>query len=335
MPVSHSREEFLKRTAAASLSGVAAASGVLARIDPARADDLRTLRILAVPTDGIKSTLYAERAKLFQKRGLDVEVVAMGNGAAIFSALAGGSADIGSGSLFPVFAAYSRGIPLRIIAPASLYTSDHADAFLMVQKDGPIHTGRDMNGKTFGTDAPKDAFSLATRAWIDQHGGDGSTLRELELKPTEQVAALDAGRIDAVVLKSPFLQAAQATGKFRVLGRPLDAIGPRFLLSSWVATVDFIEKNPVAAAGYVAAMKEAAIYTNAHQSETTDMVAQFTGQDPAVLARGIRSVTAESISLADIQLPLDFAVKYGLLSKTFEASGLLANIPTFRSGSHP
>jgi NitT/TauT family transport system substrate-binding protein len=308
----------------------AAASGVLART-AAEADELRTLRILAVPTDGTKSTLYAQSAKLFQKRGLQAEIVAMGNGAAIFSALVGGGADIGSGSLFPVFAAFSRGVPLRIIAPASLYTSDHADAFLMVQKDGPIRTGRDMNGKTFGTDAPKDAFSLATRAWIDQHGGDGNTMRELELKPTEQVAALDTGHIDAVVLKSPFLQAAQAMGKFRILGRPLDAIGPRFLLSGWVATVDFIEKNPDVAAAYVAAMKEAAIYTNAHQSATTDMVAQFTGQDPAVVARGIRSVTAEAISVADIQRPLDFAVKYGLLPKSFDASTLLANIPAPRN----
>ena len=220
------RGELIKLASCASLSATLSAPG------PALADELRTLRILAVPTDGIKVTLYAQRAGLFAKHGLKAEILAIGSGAEIFSAIIGGAADIGSGSLFPVFAAYGRGVPVRIIAPASLYTSDHADAFLMVQKIAPIRTARDLNGKIFGTDAIQDVFSMATRAWIDQHGGDGKSLRELELKPSEQVAALDAGRIDAVVLKSPFLQAAQTTNKFRTLGRPLDAIG-------WLACLAF------------------------------------------------------------------------------------------------
>jgi NitT/TauT family transport system substrate-binding protein len=320
------RGDFIKLASCASLGGVLSATG------SATAQDLRTVHILAVPTDGVKSTLYAQKAGLFRKHGIQTDVVAMGSGSAIFSALVGGSADIGSGSLFPVFAAYSRGIPLRIIAPASLYTSDHADALLVVQKDSPIKTGHDMNGKTLGTDAIKDTYSTATRAWVDQHGGDGSTVRELELKPTEQVAALDAGRIDSVVLKSPFLQAAMATGKFRVIGKPLDAIGSRFLLSCWVASVDFISKNPEIVSSYVAALTEASRYTNAHQSATTDMVAQFTGQDPQVLASGIRSVTAETLVLSDVQKPLDFAVKYGIIAKGFDSSGLLASsVPGYRS----
>ena len=120
--------------------------------------------MLAVPTDGVKSLLYAQRANLFGKRGIQADVVPMGSGAAIFSAIVGGSADIGSGSLFPVFAAYARGLPLRIIAPASLYSSDHADKLLLVAKDSPIKTARDLNGKTVGVDAVKDVNGTATRA---------------------------------------------------------------------------------------------------------------------------------------------------------------------------
>ncbi len=312
------RGNFIKLASSAALGGALASTGIAAAEDP------HVVRVLAVPTDGVKSTLYAQKDGLFRKHGIQADIVAMGSGSAIFAAVVGGSADVGSGSLFPIFAAYSRNIPLRIIAPASMYTSDHADAFLLVQKDSPIKSGRDMNGKTLGSDAVKDVNSTAARAWVDQHGGDGNSLKVLELKPTEQIAALDTGRIDAVVLKSPFYQAAQATGKFRVLGKPLDAIGSRFLLSCWVASVDYITKNPEVVSAYIAALSEAARYTNAHQSATTDMVAAFTGQDPAALNGTIRSVTAESITLADIQKPLDFAVKYGIIDKTFDAAGLLA-----------
>jgi len=322
------RRDFIQLTAFAALGEAVSASG------RATADDLKTVHVLAVPTDGVKSLLYAQHANLFRKRGIEADIVPMGSGAAIFAAIVAGSADVGSGSLFPVFAAYSRGVPLRIIAPASLYASDHCDTFLLVQKDAPIQTARDLNGKTLGSDAVGDFNSTATRAWLDQHGGDGKSLRVIELKSSEQITSLDAGRIDAVVLKPPFLTTALAAGKFRVLGRPLDAVGERFLLSSWVSSVDFITKNPEVVNRFVAGLTEAARYTNANQAATTDMVAQFTGQDAAVLARGIRSTTAESLVLADVQRPLDFALKYGIIDKRFDVSGILApSVPLARTGS--
>lgn len=311
------RSEFLKLTGAAAFA--ASAGGAL----PAFAQDLHTVRVLAVPTDGVKSTLYAQKAGIFKKHGINADIQPMGSGAAIFAAVAGGSADVGSGSLFPVFAAYARGVQLRIIAAASIYDTNHADAYLFVKKDSPIRTARDLNGKVLGADAVKDANSTAVRAWVDENGGDGSSLKAVELKPSEQIAALQQGRIDAIVLKSPLIQVANATGAFRTICKPLDAIAPRFVLSCWISSLDFIQKNTPLVNNYIAALAEASRYTNAHQAATVDMVAQFTGQDPAVVAKGVRSVTAESISVADVQRPLDIAVKYGIIDKPFDASGLI------------
>jgi NitT/TauT family transport system substrate-binding protein len=312
---------------------VALAASAAVPASRAGADDLRTVRVLAVPTDGVKSLLFAQQANLFRKRGLQAQIVPMGSGAAIFAAVLGGSADVGSGSLFPVFAAYARGVPLRIIAPASLYSSDHADSLLLVQKDGPIRAAHDLNGKTIGVDAIRDVNSIATRAWLDLHGGDGKTLQVLELQPSEQIGALATGRIEAVVLKPPFLTTALDSGKFRVLGKPLDAIGPRFLLSGWVSSADFIARNPDVVGRFVAALTEAAKYTNAHQAATTTLVAGFTGQDPTLIGRGIRSTTAETISLLDVQRPLDFAYRYGIIDRHFDAGGILArSVPLSRTG---
>jgi ABC-type nitrate/sulfonate/bicarbonate transport system substrate-binding protein len=42
-----------------------------------------------------------------------------------------------------------------------------------------------------------------------------------------------------------------------------------------------------------------------------------------VLGRGIRSTTAESITPADLERPLDFALKYGIIERPFDVSGLL------------
>jgi NitT/TauT family transport system substrate-binding protein len=311
-----------------AFAGVVAGAAFGARASAA--DDVRTVRVLGVPTDGAKAILYAQKAGLFRKRGIDADISAVASGAAIFAAVLGGSADFGSGSLFPVFSAYAHGLPLRIVAPASLYASNHADSMLLVKKDGPIQTPRDLNGKVLGGDFVTDVSVTATRAWLDDRGGDGKSLRPVELKQTEQVAALDAGRVDAVVLKPPYLTVAMDSGKFSVLGTPLDAIAPHFLLSCWVATADFIAKNPAVVNGFAAALNEAARWTNAHEPATIDMVASFSGQDPAVLARGIRSTSAATVTLADFQRPLDFAVKYGIVDHSFDLGGLLAPSVTLR-----
>jgi len=320
------RDDFVKRAAGASLGAFIASWGAAA------AQHLTTVRVLEVPADGAKSVLYAQRSNLFSKYGIQADIVALGSGSAIYAAVLGGSADFGSGSLWPVFQAYARGLPLRIIAPASIYASDHPDAFLLVRKDSTIRRPRDLNGKIVGGDAPNDIAMVSTRAWLDQHGGDGKSLHTIELTSTAQLAALEAGRIDAAVLKPPFLTAALETGNFRQLGTPYDVVGPRFLLSCWVATADFVAKNPDVVKGFVNGLTEAARYTNAHQAATIDMVAAFTGQDPVLLGRGLRSTTAETVSLTEMQRPLDFAYNHGIIEQHFDLSGILASsVPLSRA----
>ena len=314
----------LKRGVFVKFAGLASLGGIVSAAGAAAADDLKAVRVLSVPSDGAKSVLYAQKANLFRKRGLQADIAPMGSGAAIFAAVLGGSAEFGAGNLFAVFAAYAHNIPLRIVAPIAIYTSDHADTFLLVGTNSAIRSARDLNGKILGTNDANDISSLSTRAWMDSHGGDGKSLRMIELKATEQLASLDAGRIDCAVLKPPYLTVALESGKFRALGKPLDAIAPRFLLSCWVATLDYIAKNPEIVGAFAAGLAEAARYTNANQASTIELVAAFSGQDPAVLGHGVRSISAESIALPDVQRPLDFAYKYGLIDKSFDASDVLA-----------
>ena len=304
------RATFLKLTAAATVGQVPA--------------QLRTIRVISIPTDAAKEVLYAEKGGIFRKHGLDAQISAMGSGAAIFAAVVGGSADFGSGSLYPAFQAFGHGIPLRIVAPIAIYDTNHCDTWLLVAKNSPLHAPRDLQGKIMGADAPNDIYVSAVRMWMTQHGADSNSIRAIELKATEQVAALDQGRIDMVVLKPPYLTVALQSGKVRVLGKPLDVIGPRFLLSCWISTVDFIAKNPDVLNAFAQSLRESAHYCDTHEPETIPLVAAFSGQDPTLLAQGVRSVLPERITLADVQKPLDFAFKVGALDRQYDAKTMLA-----------
>lgn len=312
------RSGFIKLAGCASLGAFASARGA------ATAQDVRTVHVLEVPTDGAKSVLYAQQANIFRKRGISADIVPLGSGAAIFAAVLGGAADFGSGSTWPVYQAYARNLPLRIVAPATVYESDDPDEFLLVRKDAPIRVPSDLNSKIFGGDNATDIGVMAARAWLDQHGGDGKSLRAIGLSSARQLEALEAGRIDAATLKPPFLTTAMESGKFRRLGTPFDVIGPRALTSCWVATADFIAKNPDIVSGFVASLTEAANYTNANQAATVDLVAGFTGQDAALLRRSVRSITATTVTMAELQRPLDFGYKCGVIEPHIDLRGLLA-----------
>jgi NitT/TauT family transport system substrate-binding protein len=314
-----SRGAFVNLTAGASLGAFAATSGAVT------AQALPAVRVISFPSDAIKQILYPIQNDIFRKRGIAVSLSSMGSGAAIIAAVVGGSAEIGAGSLFPVFTAYGHGIPVRIVAPIAIYDTDHCDSWLMVRKDAPIHAAADLNGKIIGADSPTDIYVIATRVWTDQHGGDGKSIRATALNASEQLAALEQGRIDMCMLRPPFLTLATRSGRFRVLGKPLDVIAPRFLLSCWVATTDYIEKNPANLKAFVAGVVDGARYTNRHQADTIDMVAQFTKQDPAQLREGVRTITADSITLQDVQKPLDCAFKYGVIDRHYDAKEVLSS----------
>jgi NitT/TauT family transport system substrate-binding protein len=314
----------LQRGTFLKLAGATAAAPVLGPLRSASAADLPLVHTLSVPTDGTKALLYARKVNLFAKHGLSVDVGSMGSGATIYAAVLGGAAQFGSGNLFSVFSAFARGVPLRIVAPATMYVSENSDTFLIVAKDGPIRSARDLNGKTIGVGSVRDSDDYATRGWMALNGGDGQSLHAVELPPAQQTAALDAGRVDASVVRPPFLTVAMASGKYRQLGKPFDSIGQRFLLSCWVSTADYIAKNPAIVGDFAAVLSEAGRYVNAHEAETVDLVAGFTGQDPALIARGVRSTMADNLTLADVQRPLDFAVKNGLVERAFDVTGLLA-----------
>lgn len=310
------RKRFLGLAAAASFAPLVPA--------PARAQGLQTLRVLTVRTDAVKTLLWAQQQGLFAARGYTIDLVNTGSSSASLSALVGGSADIAAGSLFSTFTAIAKNIPVKFIAPEALYISDHADQVLLVKADAPLRSASDLNGKIVGVDSVKDLYTFATRAWVDNNGGDGASIKPVELPPPQQLPALLAGRTDAGIFKTPFLSVALAGGKARVFAKPLDAIAPRFLISAWIASDDFIKNNPQAVKAFQAVIADAARYTNAHQDATVDLVAKFTGQDPAQIRTAVRATSAVAVSSAQVQRPLDFALKYKMIDRKLGLNDILA-----------
>jgi ABC-type nitrate/sulfonate/bicarbonate transport system substrate-binding protein len=158
-------------------------------------------------------------------------------------------------------------------------------------------------------------------------------IRAIGLGANEQLIALQQGRIDFAVFKPPYLTVALGSGRIRVLGKPLDVIAPRFLLSCIIGTTDYLTRKAQTARAFVDGLTASAHYVNHHPAETVDMVAEFTKQDPNQLRAGVREVIGERISLADVQKPLDFAFNYGVIDRHYDARALLSPVlPMSKNG---
>jgi NitT/TauT family transport system substrate-binding protein len=310
-----------RTTLLGGIAGVAAASP-FAGIGFAQS--LQTVRVGLAEGDDATPTLYAVKSGLFKKYGIDVQVTAVASGAAGLAALAGGAIDVTSTSLLPFLSARSKGLPLTIVAPLAAYSPDSVYAVILVKKDAPYKTGRDLNGKTVASPALRDLNWVASMAWIDQNGGDSTTCKSLEVPASVIPAALDDGRIDAATVTTPRYVQAVNGGLVRALGKSYEAIAKRFTFAAMVSNVDFASKNADAIARFGRALRDSTMYTNTHHDQTLPIYAAFAKIDPKDIEGAPRAESAPYVDAKDIQPIINVAVKYGVIAQAMNPQDLIS-----------
>lgn len=312
----------------ASRHGFLAGTGAALAWVPARlaAQALQHLTVGTAPIDAGMSAIIAEKAGFYQRNGLDVDVQVMNSGAAASAAVVGGALNIGGTSVMGLITAHLKGVPFQIVAPTSLYVSERPSELLVVRNDSAIHTAADLNGKTFASPALRDLFSIATMAWVDQNGGDAKTLHEIELPPAATPAALEAGRIDAAVLAEPLLSQTVNAGTARVLGKPYDAIGKRFMIACQFAMADFVNANRDAIQRFARATLQANAFGDAHPDQTAPWLAELTHVDVATINRGHRELFDDTLVPANLQRVIDAAARYKAIDHAFDAHDLISPV---------
>jgi NitT/TauT family transport system substrate-binding protein len=314
---------FSRKNALAGL----AASVTAAALPPAlTAQELTVLRCGATLDDAVTPALYAQSSGLFKAAGLDVRVQPFTSGGAMTAAVAGGSLEVGKSSLMALIAGHARGVPFTLVAGAAQYSTDHPNVALVVLKDSPIKTAADLNGKTIATSALRSTDQISASAWIDQHGGDSSTVKIIELGGPAAVEALRAHRIEAANCVNPLLTDLVRAGTVRILGKSFDAIAKEFLIAAWFCTTDYVAHNRETVRKFVNVVRRATVYANGHHAETVPLLSAFSGIQPAAIMAMDRNTNATSLDPKLVQPTIDAAAKYQLIERPFPASEIIADL---------
>jgi NitT/TauT family transport system substrate-binding protein len=269
---------------------------------------LAVINLINLPADNSAEVYYAQELGYFKDVGLDVHITPMTNSGAIVAAIAGGGGDIGNAVVGTVADARGKGIPILYIAPAGLYDAASPTAALSVLKDSPIKTAADLSGKVVAVSGLNDLTYFATRAWIDKHGGNSTTVKFIELPFPAMAAAVVQHRVDAAYIIEPFFTAA--SGDLRILARAAESVAPRYQATGWIASESWLASHADLALRFATAIHRTAIWANGHQTESAAILLKYLKLDPAIVARMHRVPYAVTLETRLVQPPIDTAAKY-------------------------
>jgi NitT/TauT family transport system substrate-binding protein len=217
------RASFARLAGAARLAGFArfgyAAALLLTAAIPALADDLVKL---AVGAPGNWDTCIPEvgqRAGIFRKHGLSLELLYTQGGGETMQAVISGSVDIGvAAGTAAVMGAFAKGAPVRILAAGTTGTSD---LYWYVPAASPLRSFRDLDGKSVGY-STNGASTHTTLLALIKHFGVGAKAIASGAAAVTLTQAM-SGQIDVGWASPPFGLRELEEGRIRILARGSDA----------------------------------------------------------------------------------------------------------------
>jgi NitT/TauT family transport system substrate-binding protein len=158
-----------------------------------------------------------ERAGIFRKHGLELELLFTSGAGETIQAVVSGSVDIGVAiGTFGVFSAYSKGAPIRVIGAES--TGD--DSYWYVRADSPVKSMADMKGRTMAYSTNGSSTHASSLALIALHMVEAKPVATGGFPAT--YTAVMSGQIDAGWSAPPYAMEALRKKEIRVIARSME-----------------------------------------------------------------------------------------------------------------
>jgi NitT/TauT family transport system substrate-binding protein len=270
-------------------------------------------RIGVLGTDVASGPLYAQASGAFDRAGLPVDVQPRRTSVDLLDGLRDGTLDVAFVNIISAVHEIEAGAPYTIVAPAALYDAAKPITVMLGPKARPIHSGADLNGKTISVPAPNDLGEIATRNWVDRHGGDSTTVHYVStIGFTDVAQALNDGRVDAAEMSEPIKTEIMPSVSFAAA--TFDDIAPRFVIGVFLARNAWIHDRPDDARRFAAGMTDGDRWADTHATESAAVLAARYHTDPAVLATMVRATYPAHLTPDLIQPVIDVAARYGVVT---------------------
>jgi NitT/TauT family transport system substrate-binding protein len=237
----------------------------------------------ALPVLDTAGLQVAIKEGFFKQAGLNVTVKSVTQSTAAIPDLLHGSIQvIGGGNYVSFLEAQAHGtFPVEFLAPAVDCTQNNYGVVAMPSSG--IAKASDLAGKTIAVNLTQNIQTLTTSAVLSADGVTASSVKYVEIPFPDMVAALKAGRVNAISAVEPFLSAALAAGGKLVTST---CTGPTagFPMSGYITTQGWVTQHQAAAKAFQQALEKGNAYANAHPDVVRSVIPTYTTMTAAAAA---------------------------------------------------
>jgi NitT/TauT family transport system substrate-binding protein len=281
-----------------------------------------TLNVGLLPIADAAQLKVAIDRGLFRAEGLTVKTQVMKGGAEAPPKLLSGNLDLAIGAYVPFFQAKAGGFPLHIVSDAfQCATGTHT---LMVAKDSPIHSVKDLAGKKIAVNVKKNLATLMVQATLQPQGVRLDEDKNFVPIPFPNMqAALQNGTVDAAQFVEPFGTQAQEASGARLLTDLCSGPTAGFPVGGYASTESWAKKNPKTMAAFQRAIVKAQGLLADRQvlAQTLPTYTQIDANTAATLHVGVYPT---SINTTRLQRVADVMQQYGYLNKPIDVKSLVS-----------
>jgi NitT/TauT family transport system substrate-binding protein len=288
---------------------------------------IRTLKVGYLPLTDFLGMYAAIEQGYMTDEGLKLELTAMAGGATIIPAIVGGSLDFGISNYVSVIVANGQGIKIKAFSDSSYGSRASPPFALVVKKDSPIKTAKDLNGKKVAVNTRNGIVHVGVMEWIDRNGGDAKSVQYVELPFPQMPPAITSGSVDAAAPTEPFVTVATSADSV-ILANYLTELRDDCAIAGFVSTDDWITKNRDAAAAFHRANTKGMDFVTKNDATARQYVAKYANLDPALASKIKLSALHSTPIVEAVQFWVDLSKKWGLLDKssTLKAEDLFVKL---------
>jgi NitT/TauT family transport system substrate-binding protein len=297
--------------------GLAAAAIAMATLTaPAAADDLVKMTIGQRGNWDTSITHLGEKAGIFKKHGLQLEMIYTSGSGETLQPVISGSVDLGLAvGTLGAMAAYAKGAPVRIIGAEATGAADYWYA-----KNPAIKTLKDTNGHTIAFSTNGSSTHSVVRAFIDEFKLTAKP--QPTGNPSATLTAVMTDQVDVGWAAPPFGLKEMEEGKIHLVARATDATLVRGqTIRVLVANADALVKRKEVIDRFMKAYRESIDYMYSSNPQVIKDYAEFARVSESLAKRvrdeffpkslvnpdqihGLDSLIPEAVNLKFIPAPL-------------------------------
>jgi NitT/TauT family transport system substrate-binding protein len=260
---------------------LAAAASPSAR---AQAAKLLPLTVGTLKISALTDAWVAKQAGLFERNGLNVNLVQFRSGNEAIAAQRGGHVDIVLSIPGTAMTANERGFDLVLVAQNETAQNQPPDAGAMiVLKDSGLNSVADLKGKRFALSNLRSQLQVAADVVLKKHGVDPAATTFLEVPFSSHPAALKSKQIDVAISLDPWTTQLRTSDYAKVLSWVYVESLPEQPIGAWYARAGLVKSNAEAVTRFARSVRDAIDYMNADADRAKANVAAYTGLKAAFL----------------------------------------------------